>query len=87
MCEYDEKLCKERCKVVDEKLNLHDTRLNNHADRIDKLEQNNVENRNEIKHLCEQIQSLVTTMRWFMGLFLGAFISFFFYAVQHNIFK
>lgn len=85
--QYDEKLCKQRCKAVDEKLELHDKRLNNHADRLDKLEQNNVENRNDIKHLCEEIKNLVTTMKWFMGLLMGSFIAFFFYAVEKGLFK
>lgn len=87
MGEYNEKLCKEHCKNVDEKLDVHDKRLNNHADRIDKLEQYRSKSEEKIDNLCHDLQGLTTTLRWFIGLLIGAFISFFFYAVQHNIFK
>lgn len=70
MSEYDEKLCKERCKTVDEKLNLHDTRLNNHADRLDKLEQNEVENRTEIKNLIKKMDDFISTIKWGLGIFV-----------------
>lgn len=81
-----EKLCEEKHKRIDEKLELNERRLNNHGERIDKLEQDNMTFKTEIKNLCDNIKSLTTTMRWFMGLLIGAFVSFFFYAIQHNIF-
>lgn len=83
----DNNLCLEKHKRIDEKLELHDKRLNNHAARIDKLEQNDKVNNEKISNLCKEIASLVTTMRWFIGLIVGAFVSFFFYAVQNNLFK
>ncbi len=72
-------LCKE-----DER---HEKRLDNHSKRLDMLEQFKSSTETEIKNLIDQIKSLVTTMRWFIGLFVGAFISFFFYAVQQGLFK
>ena len=84
---YDAKLCEEKNKRVDERLDTHDTRLNSHSQRLDKLEQNDIENRTEIKNLCEQIKSLVSTMKWFMGIIITAFIGFFFYAIQTHLFK
>lgn len=70
MSEYDEKLCKERCKTVDEKLNLHDKRLNNHADRLDKLEQSEIENRTEIKNLIKKMDDFISTIKWGLGIFV-----------------
>jgi len=82
-----EDICKEKEKRINEMLNIHDTRLNSHSERLDKLEQYQSRAETKIENLCDQIKDLVTTMRWFMGLLIGAFVSFFFYAVQHGIFK
>lgn len=82
-----EELCKEKHERISEKLALHDTRLNNHGDRIDKLEQSSEKFEVKIENLCDQIKSLVTTMRWFIGLLTGSFVGFFFYAMQSHIFK
>ena len=74
-------------ELVKDKLDTHERRLNDHAIRIDKLEQRGAAVDEKIENLCEQIKSLVTTMRWFIGLIIGAFVSFFFYAVQNHLFK
>lgn len=78
----DEKLCEIRHKRLDEKLEVHERRLNNHGERIDKLEQFKSSTETEIKNLIQQIQSLVTTMRWFMGLMVGTLVGFFIWYVQ-----
>jgi len=83
----DKSVCDERHKRIDEKLELHERRLNNHGERIDGLEQFKSSTETEIKNLIEQIKSLVTTMRWFIGLLVGSFVAFFFYAVQQGLFK
>lgn len=83
----NDETCLERHKRVDERLDVGDRRLNNHADRLDKLEQNNVKMFTKIENLCDSIKSLTTVMYWFIGILVGSFVAFFFYAVQHNIFK
>lgn len=83
----NEEVCTEVRKRVEEKLQVHDKRLNDHSSRLDKLEQNDKANAVRIDNLCTQIASLVTTMRWFIGLLVGSFVSFFFYATQHRLFK
>jgi DNA repair ATPase RecN len=83
----EKQLCNEKHKRIDERLDVHDTRLNEHARRIDQLSEDSREYKVQIRNLCKDIGSLVTTIRWFMGLLIGAFISFFFYAVQQGIFK
>jgi len=83
----EKSICDERHKRIDEKLELHERRLNNHGERIDKLEQFKSSTEIEIKNLIEQIKSLVTTMRWFIGLLVGSFVAFFFYAVQQGLFN
>lgn len=80
-------VCMEKHKRVDEKLETHDTRLNNHSNRIDKLEQNNAEMKEKLSGLIDKLGALNTTLKWFIGLMVGSFVSFFFYAVQNNIFR
>lgn len=84
---YDSKLCEEKHERIREKLRDHENRLNNHSARLDRLEQDGAELKAEIKNLCKQIEGLNSTLKWFIGLMVGSFIAFFFYAVQHNIFK
>lgn len=74
-------------ELIQHQLNTHDTRLNNHAERIDKLEQDNASLKTEIKNLCENLKQLTTVMKWFIGLLVGAFVSFFFYAIQSGLFR
>ena len=83
----DKSVCDERHNQINYRLNIHEERLNNHGQRIDQLEQYKSKTEAQINNLCDQIKSLVTTMRWFIGLLVGAFISFFFYAVQKGLFN
>lgn len=83
----EKSLCDERHNQINYRLNIHEKRLNNHGQRIDHLEQYKSKTEAQINNLCDQIKSLVTTMRWFIGLLVGAFISFFFYAIQQGIFN
>lgn len=84
---YNLELCKEKHKRIDEKLNTHERRLNDHGSRIDQLEQYQSKTETMIKNLCERIDGLVTTMRWFMGLLVGAFVTFFFYIIQRLVIR
>lgn len=74
-------------ELVKHQLGVHDKRLNDHSLRIDKLEQEGVALKTEIKNLCDNLKSLTSVMKWFLTAIVGAFISFFFYAVQQGIFK
>ncbi|EPY2304970.1 hemolysin XhlA family protein [Clostridium botulinum] len=81
------KVCEERHKRLEEKINVHDIRLNDHGKRIDKIEQNQSKIDTKIENLCDQLKQLVSVLKWYIGLSVGALVSFFFYAIQHNIFK
>lgn len=74
-------------ELVKDKLETYERRLNNHGERIDKLEQRGARVDEKIDSLCTQLSNLTSTLKWFMGLIVGSFVAFFFYAVQHNIFK
>lgn len=87
MVEYNESLCKERHKRIDEKLELHERRINNHAERLDRIELANSKLEERLDNLIKQLATLNSTMKWFIGLMVGAFVSFFFYAVQQGLFQ
>jgi DNA repair ATPase RecN len=82
-----EQVCIEKHKRINEQLQIHDRRLNDHAKRLDQLSEDSREYKIQIQNLCKDIGNLVTTLRWFIGLMVGAFVSFFFYAVQNGLFK
>jgi len=74
-------------ELIGHQIEVHDIRLNDHSKRLDKLEQDSVALKTELKNLCENLKSLTTVMKWFIGLIVGSFAGFFFYAIQRNIFK
>lgn len=68
-------------------LNRIERRLNAHSKEIDRLKEESVSLKVEIKNLCDNLKSLTNMMKWFITAIVGAFISFFFYAIQSNLFK
>ncbi|NFM30692.1 hypothetical protein FDC02_05155 [Clostridium botulinum] len=81
------KVCEEKHKRIEEKINVHDIRLNDHSKRIDKIEQSQSRTDAKIENLCDQLKQLVSVLKWYVGLTVGGLVSFFLYAIQHNIFK
>ncbi|WP_290059860.1 hemolysin XhlA family protein [Paraclostridium bifermentans] len=74
-------------KVKEHIIDVHERRINNHAERIDKLEQNDVKRDTQIENLCKSIEGLTTSIKWALGLLSGSFVGFFFYVVQNHLFK
>ena len=74
-------------ELVNHQLSTHDKRLNNHAERLDKLEQEGVALKAEIKNLCENLTSLTSVMKWFIGIWVTTLLGFFIYSIQNNILK
>jgi len=74
-------------EVIEMKINEHDRKILELDKRMDKNDRENAEFKIQLKHLCDTIQGLTTTIKWFMGLMIGSFVGFFFYAVQKGIFK
>lgn len=83
----NDELIQEKFKQQNETNERHNIRLNNHSKRLEQLEQRGAAVDQKIDNLCEQLKSLTTTLKWFIGLLVGSFVGFFFYAVQHNILK
>lgn len=83
----EDKLCEIRHQRLDEKIAVHERRINNHSERLDKIELVNGKLEERLDGLIKQLAQLNTTMKWFITAIVGAFISFFFYAVQQGLFK
>jgi len=83
----EKSVCDERHKRIDERLNTQDRRLNSHSERLDKIEYVNGRLEERLDGLIDKLGTLNTTLKWFIGLLIGAFVSFFFYAVQQGLFK
>lgn len=83
----EDKLCEVRHKRIDERLDTQDRRLNNHSERLDRIEITSSKLETRLDGLIEKLGSLNTILRWFIGLLVGAFVSFFFYAIQKGLFK
>lgn len=60
----------------------HERRLNDHSKRIDALEQFKSSTEIEIRNLIEQIKSLVSTIKWFMGFTFTVLAGFFIWYIQ-----
>ena len=80
-------ICEERHKRLDEKIAIHERRLNNHSERLDRIELTSGRLEERLNSLITQLENLNKTMKWFITVIVGAFISFFFYAVQQGLFK
>lgn len=80
-------VCDERHKRIEEKFEVHERRINNHSERLDRIELVNGRMEERLDNLIKQLAQLNSTMKWFITALVGAFISFFFYAVQQGVFK
>ncbi|KZL94379.1 hemolysin XhlA family protein [Clostridium magnum] len=67
---YDEKLCNEKHKTIDEKLEDHEIRLNNHSERLKVLEQDSREHKTDIKNLIKKMDDFISTIKWGLGIFV-----------------
>ena len=83
----DKSVCEERHKRLDEKIAIHERRLNNHSERLDRIELASGRLEERLNSLITQLENLNKTMKWFITVIVGAFISFFFYAVKQGLFR
>lgn len=74
-------------ELIKDKLETCKERIDDHSTRIDKIEQIQAQERVEIENLCKSIDNLTSVLKWIVTGLGGSFIAFFFYAIQHFIFK
>lgn len=67
-------------------LDRHEKRINSHADKIDKLENKQAETNIKLDNLCNTINKLASNLNKLTYAILTALVSFFFYAIQNNLF-
>jgi predicted nuclease with TOPRIM domain len=80
-------ICDERHNQINYRLDVTEKRLNSHSERLDKIELVNGRLEERLNSLITQLENLNKTMKWFITAIVGAFISFFFYAVQQGLFR
>ncbi len=83
----DKLACDERYRQINYRLDVTEKRLNGHSERLDKIELANGRLEERLNSLITQLENLNKTMKWFNGLLVGSFVTFFFYAVQQGLFK
>lgn len=83
----EDKLCEARHERIDEKLDKQDRRLDIHGDRLDRIELSTSRLETRLDGLIEKLGALNTTLKWFIRLIVGGFVTFFFYAIQQGLFK
>lgn len=78
---------REECDIyrehIEQKINTNEQRLNNHSERLDKLEQDRATIFTKIENLVDKL-SLTNKLLFAL---ITALIGFFFYAVEHAMFK
>ena len=82
----DKSVCDERHNQINYRLDVHEKRLNSHSERLDKIELTSGRLEERLNNLIQQLEQLNKTMKWFIGLLVGSFVAFFFYAVQNGLF-
>lgn len=76
------KIWEEKNRQIDYRLDVHEKRLNSHSERLDRIELANGRLEERLNNLIQQLESLNTTMRWFMGLMVGTLLGFFIWYIQ-----
>ena len=83
----EKSVCNERHRQINYRLDVAEKRLDSHGERLDRIELANGRLEERLNNLISQLEQLNKTMKWFITAIVGAFISFFFYAVQQGLFK
>jgi hypothetical protein len=79
---FDEKLCEERKKYVDETLKRHEERLDSHSKKIDGLEDFKSRTEEQVNKVCKDLQGLTGTLKWFIGILGTGFLTLFLYLIE-----
>ena len=82
----DKSVCDERHSQINYRLDVHEKRLNSHSARLDRIELVSGKLEERLNNLIQQLENLNKTMKWFIGLLVGSFVAFFFYAIQQGLF-
>lgn len=67
---------------IKEQIKRNETRLDKHSERIKQLEYYRTRTEVQVENLIKEIASLVSTMRWTMGLLVTTLVAFFIWYIQ-----
>jgi chromosome segregation ATPase len=83
-------ICKLKHENIDKQLKQHDKKLKEHDDLFDKQAENISSLKNsqsvsdvKIENLCDQIKSLVTAIKWLVGMVAVELVGFFFWYIKN----
>lgn len=74
-------------ELLEDKVKTHEQSINAHSDRLDKLENRQAEMTVKLDNLCSTIDKLAINLNKLTYAIITALVSFFFYAIQNNLFK
>lgn len=72
-------------ELIKDKLETHERRINKHSEILDRLEQDNASFKAELKNLCDNLKSLTSVMKWFIGIWVTTLLGFFIYSIENLI--
>ena len=81
----EEQICKEIREKINYRLDKQESRIDSHSQRLDLIENGYNRLDERLSNLIDKLDSLNATLKWFMVMILGAFVSFFFYAAQRGL--
>jgi len=78
----EQAVCEMKHLRVDERLTGHDNDIKENCSRIDKLENSTTRTEVVVENLCNQIQSLVSIIKWFLCMLIVSLVGFLFWYIQ-----
>jgi len=72
-------------ELIKDKIETHERRINKHGEILDRLEQDNASFKTELKNLCDNLKSLTSVMKWFIGIWVTTLLGFFIYSIENLI--
>ena len=72
---YNEQLCEERHRQIDTTLLEHDKTLEEYDKRLRRVENESSANDIEVKNLVKAVNSLVSTLKWGIGLLVPTMLT------------
>lgn len=77
-----QELCLEKHKHIDEKFDNLGQTVQGHEERISKIENSQIRTETIVQNLCSQIQSLISVLKWSIGVLVTTGIGFIIWYIQ-----
>lgn len=77
----NEELIKHQIEIHEKRINNHSDKMDKQSDRIDKVERCQARTEVQIQNLVLSINSLTSTLKWFIGLSATGLVGYFFNSI------